>query len=570
MSFRLRVFLLVMLVAVTAVGATAWLTLSLASKQIQEAVDASNRDNEVIAVQLGDWAHDRGTWQGVSEFVKELFDTYEVRIRMATIDGQVIVDTDHFEKRASRPTVGPANLVDPRPRLKIPDDRKPSRNAEAAGFSGPVDEKTGPRFTAPAREWVVDTLRDYRFTVHLTACVWTGMQITVPLVDTDSGIARVQQIEPEFSACAKQADARAGEAAADDLAAVNACPSAESPLLDCLDRVFSDRAAPVGPAPVQLFLGSVDKDAAGLIGTPMVVAAGAVTLLALFGTALVARQVSRPIRSLTAASRRLTDGDFDARVTVSGDDELGRLSYSFNRMAEAIQHAEEDQRRLVASVAHELRTPLSNLRGYLEALQDGVVRPSPELFGSLYEEVLLQRRILDDLQDLALAEAGSLAYRREPTDLAELVAVSTRAHLAVAEESGVVLTAFANTALPVIVDHDRIRQVLGNLITNGVRYTPAGGTLTLYAYSAGGQATVEVTDTGRGIAEADLPHVFKRFWRADAARDRASGGSGLGLTIARQITVDHGGQLRVASRPGVGTTFTLSLPLHISHRHPTD
>jgi two-component system, OmpR family, sensor histidine kinase BaeS len=563
MSFRLRVFLLVMLVAVTAIGATAWLTLSLASKQIRDAVAASSRDNEVIADQLDNWAQDRGTWQGVSDYVKELFDNYGVRIRMATIDGQVIVDTDHFDKRKSRPTVGPVNLVDPRPRLRIPDDLLPSRVARSTDSFRVADPKESSRSSAPARAWVIEALRDYRFTVHLTACVWTGQGLTVPLVEADSGIARPQQIKPEFTSCSKQADILTSGPAKDDDAAVNACPTNnDAALLECLDKVFNDQVATVGPAPMQLFLGSVDDDAVGLIGTPMIVAAGAVTLLALLGTALIARQVSRPIRSLTAASRRLTDGDFDARVTVGGNDELGQLSYSFNRMAEAIQHAEEDQRRLVASVAHELRTPLSNLRGYLEALQDGVVRPSPELFSSLYEEVLLQRRILDDLQDLALAEAGSLAYRREPTDLAELVAMSARAHLAVAEEAGVALTAYAKDTLPVIVDQDRIRQVLGNLITNGVRYTTAGGTLTLFAYASGGQALVEVTDTGRGIAEADLPHVFKRFWRADAARDRATGGSGLGLTIARQITVDHQGQLRVASQLSVGTTFTLSLPMN--------
>jgi two-component system sensor histidine kinase BaeS len=554
-SFRLRVFLLVMLVAVTAIGATAWLTLSLASKRISDAVAASKRDTAVITRTLGDFAHDRGTWQGVDGQVKELSEEYRVRIRMARINGDVIVDSDHLAQRAARPTLGTANLVDPRPKLKVPERVLPVR----------VDDepKLVFEYLRTARDWVVQAMRDYRYTVHLTACVWTGFRQVVPLTDAEDGIARPTSIPVDFTGCDTQAEARAAEGVAADTEAINACPVRDGgEFRTCLETEFSTRVAQVGPEPLQLFLGSIDDEPADLLGTPLIIAAGAVTLLALVGTALIARQVSRPIRSLTAASRRLTDGDFDARVTVGGNDELGQLSYSFNRMAEAIQHAEEDQRRLVASVAHELRTPLSNLRGYLEALQDGVVRPSPELFGSLYEEVLLQRRILDDLQDLALAEAGSLAYRREPTDLAELVAMSARAHLAVAEEAGVALTAYATTALPVLVDQDRIRQVLGNLITNGVRYTPSGGTLTLYAYASAGQAVVEVTDTGRGIAEADLPHVFKRFWRADAARDRASGGSGLGLTIARQITVDHRGQLRVASRLGVGTTFTLTLPLN--------
>ncbi|GIJ67795.1 sensor histidine kinase [Virgisporangium ochraceum] len=553
MSFRLRVFLLVMLVAVTAIGATAWLTLSLASKRVSDAVAASKRDTAVITRTLGDFAHDRGTWQGVDGRVRELSDEYRVRIRMATINGNVIVDSDHLAQRAARPTLGTANLVDPRPKLKIPERVFPA---------DPANEKVVFERARFARNWVQEALRDYRYTVHLTTCVWNGYKQVLPLIEGENGVATANAVSRDFIDCDKQAAVRADEGVASDAAGLETCPITDERFRACLEGEFSDRVAQVGPEPLQLFLGGIDSEPADLLGTPLIIAAGAVTLLALVGTALIARQVSRPIRSLTAASRRLTDGDFDARVTVGGNDELGQLSYSFNRMAEAIQHAEEDQRRLVASVAHELRTPLSNLRGYLEALQDGVVRPSPELFGSLYEEVLLQRRILDDLQDLALAEAGSLAYRREPTDLAELVAMSARAHLAVAEEAGVALTAYANNSLPVLVDQDRIRQVLGNLITNGVRYTPAGGTLTLYAYASAGQAVVEVTDTGRGIAEGDLPHVFKRFWRADAARDRASGGSGLGLTIARQITVDHQGQLRVSSRLGVGTTFTLALPLN--------
>jgi two-component system sensor histidine kinase BaeS len=560
-SFRLRVFLLVMLVAVTAIGATAWLTLSLASKQISDAVATSNRNTDVIAEVLGKFAHDRGTWSGVDGFVQDLSNSYRVRIRMATIGGVVIVDTDHLAGKAARPTVGAANLIDPRPKLVIPERVRPPKIP--TDDPNVVEKVKREDLAGDARAWVLDAIRNYRYTVELTACAWTGMGELVPLVDNENGVATPQGVaDGNLRPCHIQALDRADAAVREDQSPVGGCQwPDENTFIACLEQVFATRVTTVGPAPLQLFLGSVDDDAANLIGTPMIVAAGAVTLLALLGTAFIARRVSRPIRSLTAASRRLTDGDFDARVEVDGDDELGRLSYSFNRMAEAIQHAEEDQRRLVASVAHELRTPLSNLRGYLEALQDGVVRPSPELFGSLYEEVLLQRRILDDLQDLALAEAGSLAYRREPTDLAELVGMSARAHFAVAEAEGVELNAYASAALPVDVDQDRIRQVLGNLITNGIRYTPKGGKLTLYSYASGGHAVVEVTDTGRGIADADLPHVFKRFWRADAARDRASGGSGLGLTIARQITVDHQGQLRVTSRLGEGTTFTLSLPL---------
>ena len=192
MSFRLRVFLLVMLVAITAIGATAWLTLSLASKQISDAVATSNRNTDVIAEVLGKFAHDRGTWAGVDGFVRDLSETYKVRIRMATINGQVIVDTDHLAKRAARPTVGAANLVDPRPKLVIPERVRPPELR--AGIDPAVAEKfrKDAEATAAARRWVLEAIRNYRYTVHLTACAWTGQGLLVPLVDNENGVATQQ------------------------------------------------------------------------------------------------------------------------------------------------------------------------------------------------------------------------------------------------------------------------------------------------------------------------------------------------------------------------------------------
>jgi two-component system sensor histidine kinase BaeS len=276
---------------------------------------------------------------------------------------------------------------------------------------------------------------------------------------------------------------------------------------------------------------------------------------------VLSRRVLRPIGALTAASARLGAGDLSLRVPAEGRDELGQLARSFNRMADSLQRGEERQRRLVADVAHELRTPLANLRGYLEALKDGVVPPSPELFASLHEEALLQQRIVDDLQDLALAEAGALAYNRTRVDLAELLETCRTAHQATADAEGVALV--VESAGPVVVqaDPDRLRQVVGNLVTNALRATPPGGSVTLGAAGpVDGLATVVVRDTGAGIAADDLPNVFDRFWRADAARGRTTGGSGLGLAIARQIVTDHGGDIRMDSEVGAGTEVTIVLP----------
>jgi len=249
------------------------------------------------------------------------------------------------------------------------------------------------------------------------------------------------------------------------------------------------------------------------------------------------------------------------RVPAAGDGELARLSASFNAMAEAVQRSEERQRRLVADVAHELRTPLSNLRGYLEGLSDGVVEPSRELFASLHEETLLQRRILDDLQVLADAEAGDLSYDRRLIDLSELVAGGVTAQRAVAHEAHVALHADVSGAVWVSADADRLRQVLGNLLTNAIRYTDAGGHILVRVWADHGTAALSVQDTGVGIAPDDLRRVFDRFWRADPARQRATGGTGLGLTIAQRIVTDHGGRIDVTSQPGVGTIFTVTLPL---------
>jgi two-component system sensor histidine kinase BaeS len=296
-----------------------------------------------------------------------------------------------------------------------------------------------------------------------------------------------------------------------------------------------------------------------LAAAPLLAAAAGVAAVAIIGTAVLSRRVLRPIDKLTTASRRLGHGDLTSRVPVQGNDELAELARSFNRMADSLQRGEERQRRLVADVAHELRTPLANLRGYLEALKDGVIPPDPELFSSLHEEAVLQQRIVDDLQDLALAEAGALAYHRSTVDLAELLETCRVAHAALADSAGVGLTVLAES-VAVQADPDRLRQVVGNLITNAVRATPSGGGVTLRANRIGALAVVQVVDTGSGIAPESLPHVFDRFWRADSARGRRTGGSGLGLAITRQIVTDHGGTIEVTSQVGTGTTFTFSLP----------
>jgi two-component system sensor histidine kinase BaeS len=297
---------------------------------------------------------------------------------------------------------------------------------------------------------------------------------------------------------------------------------------------------------------------------PVVLGVALVALVTIAIAVLVSQRVLRPIGTLTRAASGLAHRNLSARVPVRGHDELAELARTFNRMADSLQRSENRQRQMVADIAHELRTPLANVRGYLEALKDGVLAPDPELFASLHEEALLQQRIVDDLQDLALAESGAMVYHRVPLDVRELLHTCATAHRATAEAAGVSLDVTEPdepAPLRVRADADRLRQVLGNLITNALRATPAGGAVTLGARMDGYDSVViTVDDTGTGMSAQDLPLVFDRFWRADRARARGTGGTGLGLAIAREIITAHGGTIGITSAPDLGTTVTVRLP----------
>jgi two-component system sensor histidine kinase BaeS len=215
---------------------------------------------------------------------------------------------------------------------------------------------------------------------------------------------------------------------------------------------------------------------------------------------------------------------------------------------------------MVSDVAHELRTPLTNIRSWLEAAQDGLAPADPQLLTLLLEEAVLLQHIIDDLRDLAAADAGNLRVHPEPAQLADLLAQVADAHRSAAETAGVRLRTEVHGDPEAVVDPVRLRQMVGNLVANAVRHTPAGGAVTVSAGYDHNGLVIAVRDTGVGIAEADLPRIFDRFWRADTSRTRATGGSGLGLSIARKLAEAHGGDITVASRPGAGTVFTVRLP----------
>ncbi|MCC6791025.1 MAG: HAMP domain-containing histidine kinase [Thermomicrobiales bacterium] len=294
------------------------------------------------------------------------------------------------------------------------------------------------------------------------------------------------------------------------------------------------------------------------------VAVAVAAVSALLLAALLAKQILRPVETLTDAARGMAGGDLGRRVYVSSRDEIGVLAGAFNSMADSRARLDELRRNLVNDVAHELRTPLANLQGYLEVLRDGLTPPTPEVLAILHDESLLLSRLVADLQELALAEAGELPLAPEPVALAEPVARALDAHRPAADAKAVSLEARLPDDLPLVaVDAARFSQILRNLLRNAIAHTPAGGTIAVDASNRGSEMVLSVRDSGVGIPPEHLPFVFDRFYRADPARARATGGSGLGLAIVTQRVEAHGGRIDVASGSGVGTTFTFTLPLAI-------
>jgi len=270
------------------------------------------------------------------------------------------------------------------------------------------------------------------------------------------------------------------------------------------------------------------------------------------------RRTAGPIGEVMAAADRVASGDYSVRVGEGGSSEIRRLVRAFNQMTERLATAEIRRRELVADVAHEIRTPLSVIRGDLEGLLDGVYPVDAAQLARILEETAVMTRLLDDLQTLSTAEAGALRLYPEAVAAAVLVEDAVSALEARARAAGISLTASVADGLPDLdVDRIRIGEVLTNLLTNALRHTPQGGTITVEAVADGPDAVAfTVRDTGEGIPVADLPHVFERFVRSDD-----SGGSGLGLTIARSLVIAHGGSITADSKPGSGTAFRFMLPV---------
>lgn len=313
-------------------------------------------------------------------------------------------------------------------------------------------------------------------------------------------------------------------------------------------------ASPNATSPAGEFVSSVNRSTwwAGII---------AVVVALLLGSLLFFHIVA-PIQRLTSAAQKIAAGDLHQRIPTQAQDEIGTLATAFNQMADSLAQHEELRRNLIADVAHELRTPLTVIQGNLEAMLDGVLPASPQEIATLRDEAALLTRLVSDLRLLSLAEAGQLKLERVKIDPAELIMRAVEPFRLQAQSSQIELALELAPNLPSIsVDADRIAQVIRNLLSNALRHTPAGGRVTVTCRNDKTQSLlITVSDTGEGIPPDDLPFVFDRFYRADKSRSRASGGSGIGLAIVKQLVEAHGGKVRAESQSGQGTTFGFTLP----------
>ncbi|MFI7418630.1 sensor histidine kinase [Nonomuraea sp. NPDC049684] len=574
-------------VAVCSITATAWLAANSTSGAIQREQGQTLASDAQINNSLLGYAARHPDWSGVAATVRDLAAANSRRIALTTEKGALIADS------AAAGTPLPARVsavVDPLavdvtlvpgaakdridPRAVGPfllPDRDRVRLGKAADAYAACMRRTG----QPVRTVVSHTGRPSVTTTGegVPQEPSPAPAVTAPCdaaafnTPTRTEKAALKQLNLLVGRCLKGKGAERGSVGLDltwvakEKRPASSAAEPGQTISSCIAAARKEQLDPYVAPAAYLYIGSPSEAAGPRIPLPSIAGAALLVLVLTVGVSVMAaRRLVGPVNALTHAARRMRDGDSSARVQVRTTGEISELATAFNEMSEHLQRMEEQRKAMVSDVSHELRTPLSNLRGWLEAAQDGVAELDPALIASLVEELLLLQHIVDDLQDLALADAGKLRLHLEPVHLGDLLDQVATAHRGRAEAAGLTLTAGGAAAPTLTADPVRLRQAVGNLVTNSLRYTPPGGHITLDARQDGDHVVIEVTDTGIGIRAEHLPHVFDRFWRAEKSRNRRTGGSGLGLAIVRDLAEAHGGTATAASTPGVRTTFALRLP----------
>ncbi|MFF2213791.1 sensor histidine kinase [Streptomyces antibioticus] len=585
------------LIAVCSVAATAWLAVTTTTRALREEQGQALADDMDVLAELSGYAATHPDWKGVDTVVRALSARTGRRIALTTTDRVPIADSAR-----------PGTSLPPRAAAGIDPLRTDTYTERGAQLAGIDPRAVGPyRLTAAERGRLdrhAETQRGcyarlgYDMTVTRIPSgrpvltheegglelaygrdVCDDGRLATPTPTEDRALRALQE---RALPCLRSTglegldtlDASLGLVV--DMGDGSLTPPivtkyykmggvrAQRAVQSCVDDARRAQLDPYVAPAAELFLGGGDNrpvprwNLSPANQAKVAGAAGLVLAVTLAVTAVVATRLVRPLRALTEAAQQPPDRH--ARVPVTTRDETGILAEAFNDLAERRERLEAQRKALVADVAHELRSPLTNIRGWLEVTRDGLVDPDPELLGALHEEALLLQQIIDDLRDLAAADAGTLSLHREPVPAGELLAQVAAAHRVAADTAGVTLRTTAEDTPWLDADPVRLRQALGNLVTNAVRHTPHGGTVTLSARRDGDRVVLAVADTGAGIAAEDLPHVFDRFWRAEKSRSRRTGGSGLGLNIVRHLVAAHGGTAEAASEPATGSVFTLRLP----------
>jgi two-component system sensor histidine kinase BaeS len=311
-------------------------------------------------------------------------------------------------------------------------------------------------------------------------------------------------------------------------------------------------------------MGAPETSFLSSVSTSLWIAGGIAVAIAAAVAIAFSRQITAPLRRLSAAAGRVAGGDTSCRVATTSTDEVGNLTNTFNCMVESLDRNQDARRKLMGDLAHEMGTPLSVIQSNLEGILDGVVEASPDKITSLHQETVLLSRLVKDLRTLSQAEVGRLNLSPAPGDLGKLIASIVTATGPEAERKGVTLSARADPGLPpAMMDADRVSQVVVNLLSNALRYTSDGDTIDITVAredGSGHSLVVSVADTGQGIAEADLPHIFDRYYRGPEPREKRAGGSGIGLAVVKELVEAQGGRVWARSVPGRGSTFFFTLP----------
>ncbi|WP_229813544.1 HAMP domain-containing sensor histidine kinase [Lentzea flava] len=548
------------LIAMYSIAMTAWLATQLPRASIAHDQGQELATDIRIHAALLSYAIGNRDWRDVDGLVRSILGEHpNRRIVLMSKDGELLVDAGGdngplpstpsavVDPLAVDPVLVPAAPTDRIDERVLGPFRTPMSSRDRVDSTGTLSCLRAKKNQLPAKDCQEnqlspDTVADFHALLDLEDLVGACL--------TRKQLSPVN-LNPDFTPIIDKGTARAR--------------SDEPAITNCIAAARKEQLAPYVPPPALLYLtnpSGIPTTAFDVTGNGWQVtsAAAVVLVVAVAVTALAGARITRPLRALTAAAQNMSDGGEPPLVKVSGSDEIAELAKAFNTMAARPAQMERTRKAMVSDIAHELRTPLSNIHGWLEAAQDGLSDRDPALICLFHKVAMMLQHIVDDLQDLAIADAGELRLAVEPLAADAMLAQVRRAHEARAARSGVTLTAHAPKGLVVRADPLRLRQILDNLITNALRYTRLGESVTIRAARQEHGAVITVADTGAGMAAEGLPHVFDRFWRTDKSRSRNTGGSGVGLAIVRKLAEAHGGSVDVMSAVGKGTTFTLHLP----------